>query len=117
ISAFARAGLSALIHSQRKGARVGRSAPGGLRNNVRLENGARVLSLIRPADAQVSHVRDRVSTSLLDRRGVGPADGPPKGGVAWVGRSAGSTFARRPIACRRALDRRPALGAQGLLGR
>jgi hypothetical protein len=52
-SAFARAGLSALIHSQRKGARVGRSAPAGLRNNVRLENGARVLSLIRPADAQV----------------------------------------------------------------
>jgi Uncharacterized ACR, COG1678 len=40
-----------------------------------LENLARVLFLIRPLDAQVSpHVRDRVSTSLLDRRGVRPAD-------------------------------------------
>ena len=31
---------------------------------------ARMLSLNRPADAQVSHVRDRVTSSGLDRRGM-----------------------------------------------
>ena len=62
---------------------------------------ARVLSLNRPADAQVSHVRDRVTSSRLDRRGIRPADRPPQGGVARAGRSAGSPLARRPIAgCR-----------------